>query len=104
MSDQHCCNPDGTTRPLILVTASVDKMVVKKPIQVDTDLKIAGAVTWVGRSSLEIQLEVTQSKRGIAELNIINIIIVFFSFLFFYNLSIGIGFAVSGAISFFFFF
>ncbi|KAB8576235.1 hypothetical protein FH972_025763 [Carpinus fangiana] len=60
---KHCCNPDGTTRPLILVTASVDKMVVKKPIQVDTDLQIAGAVTWVGRSSLEIQLEVTQSKR-----------------------------------------
>lgn len=65
--DQHCCNDNGTTRPLILVTASVDKMVLKKPIQVDTDLNISGAVTWVGRSSLEIQLEVSQSTRGIAE-------------------------------------
>ena len=61
MFDQHCCNDDGTTRPLLLVTASVDKMVLKKPIQVDSDLKIVGAVTWVGRSSMEIQLEVTQS-------------------------------------------
>ncbi|XP_050255845.1 acyl-coenzyme A thioesterase 2, chloroplastic-like isoform X3 [Quercus robur] len=60
---KHCCNDDGTTRPLLLVTASVDKMVLKKPIQVDADLKIVGAVTWVGRSSMEIQLEVTQSKK-----------------------------------------
>lgn len=45
---------------LLLVTASVDKMVIKKPILVDIDLKIVGAVTWVGRSSMEIQLEVLQ--------------------------------------------
>ncbi|KAJ7980625.1 Acyl-coenzyme A thioesterase 9 mitochondrial [Quillaja saponaria] len=60
---KHCCNRDGTTRPLILVTASVDKMVLKKPIRVDTDLNIVGAVTWVGRSSMEIQLEVIQSTQ-----------------------------------------
>lgn len=60
---QHCCNEGSLTRPLLLVTASVDKMVLKKPISVDTDLKIVGAVTWVGRSSLEIQLEVTQSRQ-----------------------------------------
>ncbi|GMP48738.1 hypothetical protein CsSME_00015991 [Camellia sinensis var. sinensis] len=48
------------TRPLLLVTASVDKMVLKKPISVDVDLKMVGAVIWVGRSSIEIQLEVTQ--------------------------------------------
>lgn len=63
---KHCSSDDGTTRPLILVTASVDKMVLKKPIQVDTDLEIVGAVTWVGRSSMEIQMEVTQSKRETA--------------------------------------
>lgn len=67
------------TRPLILVTASVDKMVLKKPIQVDTDLKIVGAVTWVGRSSLEIQLEVSQGERGIAERRDSLVIIVWFS-------------------------
>lgn len=52
------------TRPLLLVTASVDKMVLKKPISVDVDLKMAGAVVWVGRSSIEIQLEVTQHLDG----------------------------------------
>lgn len=40
-------------------------MVLKKPLRVDTDLKIEGAVTWVGRSSIEIQIEVTQNQQGI---------------------------------------
>ncbi|XP_056161471.1 acyl-coenzyme A thioesterase 2, chloroplastic-like [Syzygium oleosum] len=60
---KHCSSDDGTTRPLLLVTASVDRMVLKRPIRIDTDLQIAGAVTWVGRSSMEIQLEVTQSTK-----------------------------------------
>ncbi|KAK1583446.1 hypothetical protein Q3G72_023862 [Acer saccharum] len=64
---KHCCNDDGATRPLLLVTASVDRMVMKKPILVNTDLEIAGAVTWVGRSSMEIQLEVTQSSQDTPE-------------------------------------
>ncbi|KAL9681221.1 hypothetical protein QQ045_013002 [Rhodiola kirilowii] len=63
ISFKHCCNEDRTTRPLLLVTASVDKIVLKKPISVDRDLNISGAVTWVGRSSMEIQLEVTQSTQ-----------------------------------------
>ena len=66
--EQHCCNEDGTTRPLILVTASVDKMVLNKPIHVDANLSIVGAVTWVGRSSMEIQLEVIQSTHGIPDI------------------------------------
>ncbi|XP_043721426.1 acyl-coenzyme A thioesterase 2, chloroplastic-like [Telopea speciosissima] len=61
ISVKHCSNDDNMTRPVLLVTASVDKMVLKKPICVDKDLKIVGAVIWVGRSSIEIQLEVTQS-------------------------------------------
>ncbi|CAD5184574.1 unnamed protein product [Musa acuminata subsp. malaccensis] len=56
----HCSDDDSTTRPLLLVTASVDKMVLKRPLRVDTDLRIAGAVTWVGHSSIEVQIEVTQ--------------------------------------------
>ncbi|KAG8369399.1 hypothetical protein BUALT_Bualt14G0007100 [Buddleja alternifolia] len=63
ISFKHCSRDDSSTRSLILVTASVDKMVLRKPIRVDTDLTIAGAVTWVGRSSMEIQLEVTQSSQ-----------------------------------------
>ncbi|KAL2344898.1 hypothetical protein Fmac_006183 [Flemingia macrophylla] len=61
---KHCSNEDGTMRPLLLVTAAVDKMVLKKPIHIDADFVIVGAVTWVGRSSMEIQLELTQSAQG----------------------------------------
>lgn len=64
ISVKHCTDDDSMTRPLLLVTASVDKMVLKKPISVDIDLKMAGAVIWVGRSSIEIQLEVTQPADG----------------------------------------
>ncbi|XP_020598477.1 acyl-coenzyme A thioesterase 9, mitochondrial [Phalaenopsis equestris] len=60
---KHCADDDSTTRPLLLVTASVDKMVLKKPLCVDKDLKMSGAVTWVGRSSIEIQIEVTQFEQ-----------------------------------------
>uniref|UniRef100_A0A803KTR9 HotDog ACOT-type domain-containing protein n=1 Tax=Chenopodium quinoa TaxID=63459 RepID=A0A803KTR9_CHEQI len=57
---KHCSNPGGMTRPILLVTASVDKILLKKPIRVDADLSLVGAVTWVGRSSMEMQLEVLQ--------------------------------------------
>ncbi|KAG6415509.1 hypothetical protein SASPL_122921 [Salvia splendens] len=63
----HCADDDSTTRPLYLVTASIDKMVLKKPISVDIDLRVSGAVTWVGRSSIEIQLDVTQPPTQSAE-------------------------------------
>ncbi|KAK4255718.1 hypothetical protein QN277_008682 [Acacia crassicarpa] len=53
----------STTRPLLLVTASVDKIVLKKPISVDFDLKIVGSVIWVGRSSIGVQLVVSQSEK-----------------------------------------
>lgn len=49
----------------MLVTAAVDKMVLKKALSVAVDLKMGGAVIWVGRSSIEIQLEVTQPTSGI---------------------------------------
>ncbi|ERN20288.1 hypothetical protein AMTRI_Chr06g200890 [Amborella trichopoda] len=64
ISVKHCSNDDSTTRPLLLVTAAVDKMVLKKPIHVDTDLTIAGSVIWVGHSSLDIQMVVTQPRDG----------------------------------------
>lgn len=47
---------------MILVTASVDRIIMKRPIRVDVDLSIVGAVTWVGRSSMEMQLQVLQSQ------------------------------------------
>ncbi|KAI3908568.1 hypothetical protein MKW92_033920 [Papaver armeniacum] len=57
---KHCSDECILTRPLLLVTASVDKMVLRKPLRFDVDLSMSGAVTWVGRSSVEIQLEVSQ--------------------------------------------
>lgn len=61
---QHCSDDDFTTRPLLLVTASVDRIVLKKPISVDSDLRISGSVIWVGMSSIEIQLDVGQAIEG----------------------------------------
>ena len=69
-SFQHCANSGGITRPIILVTASVDKILLKKPILVDVDLSINGAVTWVGRSSMEMQLQVLQHSQGILSVKI----------------------------------
>ncbi|XP_057517458.1 acyl-coenzyme A thioesterase 2, chloroplastic isoform X3 [Amaranthus tricolor] len=60
----HCSDDDFTTRPLLLVTASVDRIVLKKPISVDSDLRISGSVIWVGMSSIEIQLDVSQATEG----------------------------------------
>ena len=46
------------------MTASVDRIVLKKPINVAADLKIVGSVIWVGRSSIEVQLDMIQSSEG----------------------------------------
>ncbi|KAG2316448.1 hypothetical protein Bca4012_067312 [Brassica carinata] len=67
ISVKHCSDDDSTTRPLLLVTASVDKIVLKKPISVDTDLMIVASVIWVGRSSIEIQLQVIQSQLEVVD-------------------------------------
>lgn len=56
ISFKHCSRDET----LILVTASVDRIVLKEPILVERDVTIVGSVTWVGRSSMEIQLLVTQ--------------------------------------------
>ncbi|CAN4104522.1 unnamed protein product [Withania somnifera] len=61
ISYKHCSSNDGTARSLTLVTACVETLILEKPIRIDTDLTIEGAVTWVGCSSMEIQLEVKQS-------------------------------------------
>lgn len=55
------------TRPLLLVTASVDKISMKKPLFVEKDLMMRGAVAWVGRSSMEIRMEIIQPNGGRTE-------------------------------------
>ncbi|GMH29688.1 hypothetical protein Nepgr_031531 [Nepenthes gracilis] len=80
ISYKHCCIDGGMMRPLILVTASVDRIVLKKPIRIDADLRIIGAVTWVGRSSMEIQLEVIQSSQDSLELSDLVALVANFTF------------------------
>ena len=53
----------------MLVTASVDRIVLKKPISVDKDLKIIGSIIWVGHSSIEIQMEVITQGNVLWKMN-----------------------------------
>ncbi|KAH7298868.1 hypothetical protein KP509_25G062200 [Ceratopteris richardii] len=64
---RHCSDDDHTTRPLLLVTASVDKIHLRKSITLDQDLRMSGAVIWVGRSSMAIRMEIRQPSEGISE-------------------------------------
>eukprot|EP01018_Ginkgo_biloba_P028620 Gb_20781 [translate_table: standard] len=68
ISGTHSSDGDSSTRPLMLVLASADKIVLKKPISMQSNLKMGGAVTWVGRSSLEIQIRATQpAEEGVED-------------------------------------
>lgn len=57
---RHCSDEDMTTRPLMLVTASVDKISIKKEVSLECDLELAGVAAWTGRSSMEIRMTVIQ--------------------------------------------
>ena len=46
------------------MTASVDKIHLRKPITLDADVKMSGAVVWVGRSSMVIRMDIRQSSAG----------------------------------------
>ncbi len=47
--------------PIVIVTALVDKIEVKKQlISIDKDLKISGFTSWVGKSSLETTMRLEQ--------------------------------------------
>ncbi|XP_048458508.1 acyl-coenzyme A thioesterase 9, mitochondrial [Rhincodon typus] len=52
---------DSPTSHFSIVTALVDEIdLVRKKIRPDCDLKFTGNVTWVGKSSMEIQMHVSQ--------------------------------------------
>ncbi|XP_062907265.1 acyl-coenzyme A thioesterase 9, mitochondrial-like isoform X1 [Mobula hypostoma] len=56
---------DSPRSPFSIVTALVDEIdLVKKVILPDCDLKFSGHVTWVGRSSMEVQMHVSQYQNG----------------------------------------
>ncbi|GCB80174.1 hypothetical protein scyTo_0016124, partial [Scyliorhinus torazame] len=52
---------DGPRSPISIVTALVDEIgLVKRAIRPDGDLRFTGNVTWVGKSSMEVQMHVSQ--------------------------------------------
>ena len=54
----HCDDNDPETRPLSLVTASVDRIRQTNRISTSDDIVLVGQVAWVGRSSLDILMEI----------------------------------------------
>lgn len=72
IAQKHCENEKTADRPLSLVTASVDKITLAKlrsfiSIRND-DLVLAGQVCWVGKSSMDIIMEL-HSKREVLRYN-----------------------------------
>ena len=53
----HCDDADVATRPQLLVTASVDRVRLLRPLRLSEDMNLSGAVAWVGRSSIVIRME-----------------------------------------------
>jgi acyl-coenzyme A thioesterase 9 len=54
---QHCDDADRSTRPQLLVTASVDRVRLLRQLRLDQDVILSGAVAWTGRSSMIIRME-----------------------------------------------
>ena len=56
----HASDEDPSTRPLVLVTASVDRIRLDRPLALDADMTLSGEVVYVGSSSMEIRMKVLQ--------------------------------------------
>jgi acyl-coenzyme A thioesterase 9 len=64
----HADDNNPKTRPLKIVTASVDKIKLLNSLNEDIqmqDLKMSGTVSWVGRSSLEIDVDLYLKCGGV---------------------------------------
>ncbi len=57
----HCDDQNPLTKRLLLVTASVDRIVQKKVLSVNQNFVLTGNVCWVGKSSLVIALHMFSS-------------------------------------------
>lgn len=61
----HVDDGDPSTRPPVLVTATVESIRVNTPsLRIDEDLVLTGRVIWTGSSSLDILVEVRQGTEG----------------------------------------
>ncbi|MEQ2295714.1 Acyl-coenzyme A thioesterase 9, mitochondrial [Ameca splendens] len=65
ISYSHTYNPALKRSPLSIVTALVDKIDMRQHvIYPDCDIKFTGHVTWVGRSSIEAKMLMSQYRDG----------------------------------------
>jgi len=60
----HCDDNNPATRPLSLVTASVDRITQTKQISASDDIVLVGQVAWVGKSSLDVVMEIHRASPG----------------------------------------
>uniref|UniRef100_A0A7S0LQL3 HotDog ACOT-type domain-containing protein n=1 Tax=Coccolithus braarudii TaxID=221442 RepID=A0A7S0LQL3_9EUKA len=60
---KHAHDDNPSTRPPLLVTASVDQIKQLACITLDKDVHLSGVVSWVGRSSMRIQIKLEQADR-----------------------------------------
>ncbi|KAM9712168.1 acyl-coenzyme A thioesterase 9, mitochondrial [Menidia menidia] len=65
ISYSHTFNPELRRSPLSIVTALVDKIDMRQhAIFPDCDIRFTGAVSWVGRTSIEAKMHMSQSRGG----------------------------------------
>lgn len=57
---RHCFGSLSTQNPFILVTGSVSSINLFEPIFLDKDVKMEGYVNYVGKSSMEIEINLYQ--------------------------------------------
>uniref|UniRef100_A0A3Q2QBX5 Acyl-CoA thioesterase 9, tandem duplicate 2 n=1 Tax=Fundulus heteroclitus TaxID=8078 RepID=A0A3Q2QBX5_FUNHE len=73
ISYSHTYNPDLKRSPLSIVTALVDKIDMRQHvIYPDCDIKFTGHVTWVGRSSIEAKMHMSQVNTPTAPVKLIS--------------------------------
>ena len=54
---RHCDDGNAHTRPLTIVTASVDRIWLLSELRTDYNLRMRGHVSWVGTSSMEVCIQ-----------------------------------------------
>ena len=65
---QHVDDGDSTTRPPVLVTATVEAIHFNPPaLNLERDMKLSGRVVWTGKSSMDLLIEVRQEEENNGE-------------------------------------
>jgi len=57
IAHSHCSGDGADVSSMMLVTASIDRMVLKRTVDVERDASLIGVVSYVGNSSMEIKLD-----------------------------------------------